>query len=172
MKNSNDTIENRSHDLLVCNAVQPLRHHMPRIRPIWTNIKHPTTFGIDSQWQQLMSFGDETSRPTDMPSQSSFHLKHIIRWRGGGTRNLQTGTAYNFRCQFNTTLWVWWMLPNTFPHTSSVTITLPCTCIKKSSRITVYMQLYLTCKNSYMFRVYICSHHPARYRTMITKTIK
>jgi hypothetical protein len=36
MKNSNDTIGNRSHDLLFCSAVpQPLRHHMPPVKYIY-----------------------------------------------------------------------------------------------------------------------------------------
>ena len=32
---------------------------------------------------------------------------------------------------------------------------------KKRSRITVYIQLYLTFRNSIVFRLYICSHHQA-----------
>jgi hypothetical protein len=38
--------------------------------------------------------------------------------------------------------------------------------LKKRGRVTVYTQLYLTCKNSYMFRLYIFSHHQATYRTL------
>jgi len=46
------------------------------------------------------------------------------------------------------------------------------TYVKKRSRITVYTQLYLTCKNSYMLQLYICTHHQAGYRTLNKRTIK
>jgi hypothetical protein len=45
-------------------------------------------------------------------------------------------------------------------------------CIKERSRIAVYTQLYHTCKNSYMFRLYKCSLHQAGYRTANKKIIK
>jgi len=38
--------------------------------------------------------------------------------------------------------------------------------LKARGRITIYTQLYLTCKNSHMFRLYIFSHHQAAYRTL------
>lgn len=38
--------------------------------------------------------------------------------------------------------------------------------VKKRTRITVYTQLYLTCKNSYMFLMYIYSHRQAGCRTL------
>jgi len=38
--------------------------------------------------------------------------------------------------------------------------------LKTRGRITVCTQLYLTCKNSYMFRLYIFSQHQAAYRTL------
>jgi len=38
--------------------------------------------------------------------------------------------------------------------------------IKKRSRITVCTQLYLTCKKSYMFHIYIYSHQQAGCRTL------
>jgi len=38
--------------------------------------------------------------------------------------------------------------------------------IKKRSRITFCTQLYLTCKNSYMFQIYIYSYHQAGCRTL------
>ena len=47
-----------------------------------------------------------------------------------------------------------------------------CTSIKKENRIRVRTQFYLTCKNSYMFRLYICSHHQAGYRNLNKKNIK
>ena len=40
------------------------------------------------------------------------------------------------------------------------------TCIKKRSRITVHTQPYITCKNSYMFRLYMCSRLLAGYSTL------
>jgi hypothetical protein len=46
------------------------------------------------------------------------------------------------------------------------------TYIKKRNRIAFYTQLYLTCENSYMFRLYICSHRQAGYRNVSHKTIK
>jgi hypothetical protein len=44
--------------------------------------------------------------------------------------------------------------------------------IKKRSMITFYTQLYLTCENSYMFRLYICSHHQTGYRNLSQKNYK
>jgi len=42
--------------------------------------------------------------------------------------------------------------------------------VKKRRRITVYTQLLSYCENSYMFRLYICTHHEAGYRTLNKKT--
>jgi hypothetical protein len=42
---------------------------------------------------------------------------------------------------------------------------------KERNVITIYKQLYLTCENSYMFRLYIQRHHQAGYRTL-KETIK
>ena len=38
--------------------------------------------------------------------------------------------------------------------------------LKTRGRITIYTQLYLTCKNSYTFRLYIFSHRQASNRTL------
>ena len=43
--------------------------------------------------------------------------------------------------------------------------------VKNRRWITVYTQLHLTHKDSYMFRLYICSHHQADYKTL-QETVK
>jgi len=43
---------------------------------------------------------------------------------------------------------------------------------KDQSRIAVNTQLYHTCKNSYMFRLYIFSHHQTGYSTLNKKNYK